>query len=149
MSRIRPVTYDNFLYVFKYAQEKHSQKDEPIPQITTDNIPKIKSALNQPFSTFEGRYLYKGFASKAAILFYGIIAGHVLANGNKRMAILTLSFFCFTNSYGVKLTSEALEFMAKVVASPHDKDDVLAFIERTINKYRVRDVSYILSPKTH
>ncbi|MEI2749836.1 MAG: type II toxin-antitoxin system death-on-curing family toxin [Ferruginibacter sp.] len=135
MSKIvMPITLDEFSLIFKYAQDIHSKNKEPIPELNHDNLPKIETAINQAFHTFDGIELYKGFVCKAAILFYMIIDNHVLNNGNKRMACITLSFFCLKNDYILAIPEKQLRSLAKEVASIHDKDVMLKKIKLTIRK---------------
>lgn len=127
-----------FIALFKFTQEIHSKNKEPIPELNSDNIPKIETALNQPFQTFDGIQLYKGLVKKAAILFYLIIDNHVINNGNKRMACITLSFFCFINKYNLEIDPDILESLAKEVASPHNHELMLKRIEQAIRKHLVK-----------
>src|SRR6478672_7663067 len=103
MSRIKPITLDEFLWLVEYAQVHHSTLNEPIPQIFPNQYDEIKSCLNAPFMTFGGRQLYKGFALKAAFLFYLLNKNHPLANGNKRMACLCLGYFCAANGHELNI----------------------------------------------
>ena len=136
MSRIYiPISLPQYFSIFKHAQEIHAQLAEPIPELMADNIPKIETALNQPFQVFGGEQLYKGFCKKAAILFYLIIDNHVMINGNKRMACLSLSFFCVLNKYYLDMPEKNLRNLAKQVASPHQHEEMLLFVEKNIRRY--------------
>ena len=136
MSRIIvSISSQEFFQVLKYAQAIHEGKDEPIPELNNSNIPKIETALNQPFQTFDGIELYKGFNNKAAYLFYLIIDNHVLNNGNKRMACLILSYFCALNRLTFNIPDKVLRKLAKEVASPHDHDIMIEKIKSTIRRY--------------
>ncbi len=138
MSKIVPVTLEVFLQILKHAQEEHAKKDESLPEINNLNIPKIKTALDQPFQTFGGRQLYKGFPSKASMMFYSIVADHILTNGNKRMACLVLAVFCFLNNYRLTIHPDLLRAMAMAVASPHDEEKIKKRIYNTIKKHLKR-----------
>ena len=132
---ILEVSLSEFQALFDYAREIHAQKEEPIPELGVDNIPKIDTALHQPFQTWGGEYLYKGLCKKAAMLFYLVIDNHVMVNGNKRMACLLLSYFLIKNSYSLLIPDKKLKALAKKVANPHDHDIMLKEIETTIRKY--------------
>jgi prophage maintenance system killer protein len=77
----------DFELLVNYAQERHSNKSEPIPKFGS-NTERLESCLNTPFQRFGGKYLYAGVLNKAAILFYLINKNHPLVNGNKRMACI-------------------------------------------------------------
>jgi death-on-curing protein len=137
MSRIVPVTLNEFLLLIEYAQKYHASKNEPIPQVHESQYNNIKSCLETPFQTFGGKQLYKGFISKAAILFYLINKNHTLINGNKRLACLSLGYFCFKNRYRLLLSWEDFYLVAKEVtnSAPDRKDAIITALEATIKKY--------------
>lgn len=124
----RPVcglTIKDFYLILKFAQEKHAELDEPIPDLGKDNEARITTCLNNPFQTFGGKQLYKGFYRKAAILFYSIIKGHALVNGNKRMAILCMIYFCLINDKKNRFTDESLYTFAKDIAKSQNPEKAL------------------------
>ena len=129
------ISLSEYIRLFKFAQEIHANNAEPIPELNQANIPKIETALNQPFQTFDGVDLYKGFVHKAACLFYLIINNHVMNNGNKRMACMTLSYFCVKNTYLLNIPPKNLEKLAKEVASPHDHELMMNKLKNVIRKY--------------
>jgi death-on-curing protein len=133
MSKIfLPITTWDFYELLKIAQEYHAEKDEPIPEISNDHLPKIESCLQTPFQTFDGNELYRGFVYKASILFYLLIANHPLSNGNKRMAIMTLEYFCYKNGYFLHIHPKKIKRLAKSIAQPHDKDELMKTIKKII-----------------
>lgn len=141
MSRLLPVTLNEFLWLIEYAQKHHADQNEPIPEVNSSQYDKIKSCLNTPFQTFGGRQLYKGFISKAAILFYLINKNHALSNGNKRMACLTLGFFCFKSKYTILIPWQDFYFLAKEVTNsdPEQMDAVIGALETTFKKYTKKE----------
>src|SRR5512136_2072551 len=66
--------------------------DEPIPDFYTRFPNILESCLASPFQWFSGRPLYRGFVSKASVLFYLMLKNHPFQNGNKRLAIMILLF---------------------------------------------------------
>ena len=130
------ISFKDFLSLYDFAKIIHAQNEEPIPELNEDNRPKIITALSQPFQTFDGEFLYKGFTKKAAILFYLIIDNHVMNNGNKRMACITLVYFCEINDYPISIPPKTLRSLAKEVASPHDKEQMIQKIQKVIRKYK-------------
>jgi len=150
MSKIfLPISIEDFYWLLKFAQEYHSQKDEPIPEISAKDLPKIESCLNTPFATFDGKELYRGFINKASFLFYLLIANHPLSNGNKRMAIMALQYFCYINNYFLDTSPKRLKVLAKSVAQPHDKESIMEIIKKTVRDdlITVRQAERRYSPK--
>lgn len=62
----------------------------------------LDSAVNAPFQTFAGEYVYKSLEAKAARLGYSLIKNHPFADGNKRIGMLAMLVFLEMN--GIELT---------------------------------------------
>ncbi len=94
MSRVTELTIGKVERIaFRLAQEKLTYK-EPIPEFSSRYPTKLESCLCVPFQKFSGKDLYPGLLSKAAMLFYLLIKDHPFQNGNKRIAMTCLMFFC-------------------------------------------------------
>lgn len=52
----------------------------------------LESALNAPFATFGGQYLYPSVQAKAAQLGFGLVCNHPFVDGNKRIKIKSKPF---------------------------------------------------------
>ncbi len=57
----------------------------------------LESAINSPFQSFGGEYIYSTLPEKAARLGYGIIKNHPFVDGNKRIGLLTMILFLELN----------------------------------------------------
>lgn len=68
----------------------------------------LESALNAPFQTFDGEYIYKTIKAKAAKLGYFLIKNHPFIDGNKRIGILVMMTFLEVNGIEVICTDEGL-----------------------------------------
>lgn len=134
--RIIPVTFEQFGVILKVAQDIHRFNNEPIPSLNENSTARIDSCLNAPFQTVFGRAAYVGFFKKATALFYYIAKGHPLANGNKRLACLTLSFLCFKNGRYLSMSNEQIIDIAHYVADsdPVNKDECMARIEKVLRR---------------
>ncbi|GAB3883473.1 type II toxin-antitoxin system death-on-curing family toxin [Spirosoma agri] len=132
----RRITFADFEALLKFAQEYHRLKDEPIPSLNNDSRGKIESCLSTPFQIFYGAVAFKGLFKKAAALFYYIAKGHPLANGNKRMACITVGFFLFKNHWYIGATNEDLISLARYTANSHaqDKDECMNRIEQVLRE---------------
>lgn len=68
----------------------------------------LESALNAPFQTFDGEYIYKTIKAKAAKLGYFLVKNHPFIDGNKRIGILVMITFLEINGVEVVCTDEEL-----------------------------------------
>ena len=68
----------------------------------------LDSALNAPFQTFDGEYIYKTIKAKAAKLGYFLVKNHPFIDGNKRIGILVMISFLEINGVEVICTDEEL-----------------------------------------
>lgn len=123
----KPLTIDEAEFIaHRLCVELMNREDEPIPPFDTRSPGKLESCLAEPFQTFDGILLHRGFARKAAVLFYLVIKNHCFSNGNKRMAVaLTASFFYINNRW-LDVNATALYRVARSVAesSPRIRDEV-------------------------
>lgn len=111
---IREVEYISF----RLAKETMSF-NEPIPDFATRFPNVLESCVAVPFQAFSKKPLYKGLASKAAILFYLMVKNHPFQNGNKRIAMATLFVFLYMNRKWLKVdTKELYNFAIWVAQSP-------------------------------
>ena len=68
----------------------------------------LESALNAPFQTFDGEYIYKTIKAKAAKLGYFLVKNHPFIDGNKRIGILVMITFLEINGIEIICTDEEL-----------------------------------------
>ena len=61
----------------------------------------LESALNAPFATFGGQYLYPSVQAKAAQLGFGLVCNHPFTDGNKRIGAHVMLVFLAIN--GIEL----------------------------------------------
>jgi len=141
MSRsIQRIDWESFDYILKFAQKIHSNRNEPIPVLNPANKSAVLQCLEAPFSTFDGKFLYKGFKEKAAFLFYNFLKSHPLGNGNKRMACMTLGYFCIINDYLFAISENDFENLAiRVVNSDAARyENEIKYLFKLMNKFCVR-----------
>ena len=68
----------------------------------------LDSALNAPFQTFDGEYIYKTVQAKAARLGYFLIQNHPFIDGNKRVGVMVMLIFLEINGIEIVCTDEEL-----------------------------------------
>lgn len=136
---VRPLTVPEVEHIaFELAQQLLTW-DEPIPEFGTRTPNALERCLAAPFAGFGGRYLYRGFLEKAAILFYLLIKNHPFLNGNKRIAITTLLVFLASNGKWLHVdTHEFYEFAKWIAASnPRLKDETVLAVQKFLRTYMV------------
>ncbi len=135
--RIRRVHITEVEYIAHRLAQELMGYGEPIPPFDTRYPDKLESCLKTPFQTFDGKSLYRGFEKQASILFYLMIKNHPFQNGNKRVAVLTLIYFLFSNDRTLIVSNAELYDFAKFVAASDagDKDAVMVQIEDFVAKF--------------
>ena len=69
----------------------------------------LRSAVDRPRATFDGRELYRGLFSKAAALLESLVGNHPFLEGNKRTAITAAGLFLLLNGYELNASQKAME----------------------------------------
>src|SRR5699024_534806 len=84
----------------------------------------LDSALNAPFQTFDGEYIYKTIKAKAAKLGYFLVKNHPFIDGNKRTGILVMITFLEINGLEITCSDEELIILGLGLAEGkiNDKD---------------------------
>lgn len=91
----------------------------------------LDSAVNAPFQTFGGEYVYKTLEAKAARLGYSLVKNHPFVDGNKRIGMLAMLVFLEIN--GIELTcsdQDIIETGLKLAAGEMDDKQLLEWILR-------------------
>ncbi len=89
----------------------------------------LESALNAPFQTFDGDYIYRTIKAKAAKLGYFLVKNHPFIDGNKRIGILVMITFLEINGVEVTCTDEELITLGLGLADGTiDDEDLLNWI---------------------
>ncbi len=99
--------------------------------ISDENI--LKSSLEQPFQTFEGKDLYKTTLEKASKLLELIIKNHPFIDGNKRIGYVLYRLFLEENGYIINATEEEkYQFIINIASGKMSYEEILNWtIEHT------------------
>ncbi|GAA2049003.1 hypothetical protein GCM10009839_63470 [Catenulispora yoronensis] len=100
---------------------------------------RLESCLDQPFTHFNGRYVYWTLAHRAAVLFYLVIKNHPFANGNKRMALVLSQLLAQKNGRWLDMHPDELYDLACDVANSDrkNKEAVVASLKDTFKRHLV------------
>ena len=77
----------------------------------------LESALNAPFATFGGQYLYPSVQAKAAQLGFGLVCNHPFVDGNKRIGMYVMLTFLEVNGIRLDCTNDEVVEVGLAVAS--------------------------------
>ena len=94
----------------------------------------IESAVNAPFQTFGGKFLYPAVDERAARLFYGLVKNHGFIDGNKRVALHATELYLML--HGFKLNCSQAERVAvtmNVAASKMNAEEFLTWLRKHID----------------
>ncbi|MEW1829404.1 type II toxin-antitoxin system death-on-curing family toxin [Streptomyces sp. NPDC088196] len=137
MEEVQPLTLDEVrIVVTLMAKRLYEEYDAPIPDFDSRPPGKLESCLAQPFHSFDGVEAYPGLINKAAVLFFVLVKGHPLENGNKRMAVASLLLFLSKNGYTLRAEVGDFLTLAVLVAEstnmPVSMTHITRFIELRI-----------------
>lgn len=68
-------------------------------------------------------------------LFYSINKNHALENGNKRMSILVLAYFCAKNGRVLDVTDDIIYSLAKKTAESDDEEAAKRYIRKILTTH--------------
>jgi death-on-curing protein len=102
-----------------------------------DNEERLFAACARPFQTAFGEPAFPSSLKKAAVLFHGIIAGHVFVDGNKRTATIAALFLLVGRGY-LKRRPDPLrmrllgEIAVETASAGLDPDEIAQWFERIL-----------------
>lgn len=91
----------------------------------------LDSAVNAPFQTYDGEYLYKSLEAKTARLGYFLIKNHPFIDGNKRIGMLAMMAFLELNGAGLICSDQDIvETGLRIAKGKMDDKELLEWILR-------------------
>jgi death-on-curing protein len=89
----------------------------------------LESALNAPFQSFEGQYVYPTIERMAARLGFGLVKNHAFLDGNKRIGLLAMLVFLEINDIELTYLDDELIALGLGLADDvMDDRDLLTWI---------------------
>lgn len=132
-----PLTIQDAEYV-AYRLAVQLNYDEPMDAFSTRYPHRLESCLAQPFATYDGVEFYPTLEEKAILLFYMVIKDHPFVNGNKRMAVMLMVVFIYTNNKALTASPNELYDLALLVAkSTRGLEDELSVLIKTLSQFIV------------
>jgi len=86
----------------------------------------LESALNRPFSTFEGNEFYKSITEKASVLLESLVKNHAFLDGNKRIAYYVYRAYLLSNGFDIEASQiEKYNFVISIAESKVELPDII------------------------
>lgn len=85
----------------------------------------FESAINSPFQTFDGVFVYPTLERKAARLGFSLIKNHPFVDGNKRIGVMAMLAFLELNGVQIDCVDEQLIQIGLAVADGTMNDEQL------------------------
>ena len=85
----------------------------------------FESAINSPFQTFDGVYVYPTLEHKASRLGYSLICNHPFVDGNKRVGIMAMLSFLELNEIKIDCEDDDLIRIGLEIADGTMNDEQL------------------------
>ncbi|WP_438447687.1 type II toxin-antitoxin system death-on-curing family toxin [Gorillibacterium sp. sgz5001074] len=91
----------------------------------------LESALQRPFSTFDGNDLYEGTIHKISVATYSLIKNHGFVDGNKRIGVATMLLLLRMNGITIKYSQdELIELGLSTAEGKMKENDIYQWIQR-------------------
>lgn len=85
----------------------------------------LESALNKPFTTFEGHDLYDGLIRKISAITFSLIKNHGFVDGNKRIGVATMLLLTRLNNISLRYDqSELVALGLNTAAGNYTEEDI-------------------------
>jgi len=90
----------------------------------------LDSALEQPKTTFEGKYLHNTLIKMAAAYGYHLCNNHPFVDGNKRIALIAMDVFLQRNGFEIIASEkETYKMMIKLATKEFNKNQLVKWLE--------------------
>ena len=95
----------------------------------------IESAVNAPFQTFGGQFLYPTVEERAARLFFGLVKNHGFIDGNKRVALHATELYLMLHGFNLNCSqAERVAVTMRVASGEMTADEILAWLKSRITE---------------
>ncbi|MBK7871823.1 MAG: type II toxin-antitoxin system death-on-curing family toxin [Saprospiraceae bacterium] len=99
------------------------------------NLEGLASALDRPFTTFDGEELYKDGVEKAAALIESLIKNHPFLDGNKRIGYVLMRLILMENGLDIEANEESkYQFVISIASGQLDFDAIKEWIHKNLKR---------------
>ena len=90
----------------------------------------LSSALQRPFQTFDGQFVYKSSPERSAALVESILVNHPFIDGNKRTGYVLLRHYLLQNNLDIKASEqEKYDFIISIASAQMRFEEILAWLQ--------------------
>jgi len=90
----------------------------------------LDSAIQQPKSTFEGKYLHDSIFKMASAYGFHLCKNHPFIDGNKRISLVAMDTFLQNNGYEITASEkETYKIMMKLSSESLSKDELTKWLK--------------------
>lgn len=82
----------------------------------------LDAVVKRPNTKIDNKEIFSDIHSKAAALLEGMIRWHPFADGNKRTALLTMTYYLKLEGYGFALPLSAVRYTVKIAKNTHNDE---------------------------
>ncbi len=91
----------------------------------------LSSALQRPFQTFDGEFVYKSILEKAAALVESILINHPFVDGNKRTGYVLLRRYLLQNEIDIIAAEEQkYNFIISIASGEISFEEIAAWLQK-------------------
>ena len=95
----------------------------------------IESAVNAPFQTFGGQFLYPTVEERAARLFFGLVKNHGFIDGNKRVALHATELYLMLHGFNLNCSqAERVSVTMRIAAGEMTAEEILTRLKSRITE---------------
>jgi len=138
-SKIQYLDKEDYKRIHKLLASWTGDRGEPIPDFSLADNMGIERLVAVPQRTSYGTELYPDIEDKAAIIFYTICKGQIIANGNKRMS--TISFLVFLSLNEQRFTVNPDELTNKALWLARTKSEDFLEVKKDLAKWIRENIS--------
>ncbi len=130
------IEIEDFEFICFNLARKLMSFDEPIPDYSTRDNSLLESSLASPKNVFYNTE-NPTLVDLTAALFYSLIKNHPFANGNKRIAVITILIFLRLNDKWLNIPQMLLYKLAIIVANslPKEREKVIVDLKKMFDDY--------------
>lgn len=98
----------------------------------------LESSIEQPQTTFEGKYLHKNIFEMASAYGYHLCNNHPFIDGNKRIALIAMVTFLYVNGYDLKISEKEIYLLIMGIANNSiSKQELTEYIKKNAEKRKM------------
>ncbi len=91
----------------------------------------LSSALQRPFQTFDGKFVYKSILEKAAALVESILINHPFIDGNKRIGYVLLRWYLLQNNIDIVCSEQQkYEFIISIASGEIIFEEIHSWLKK-------------------